>query len=311
VPEEPTAAVEGAPKKEFSVARKGYDPTEVDTHLAEYDSAFRDLEDFAARLKQELAEARLQIGRLEAAEQESVDRAMLAVFDAKERILGRAKERAQEIVNEACVKAGVSPVTDESALADQIGDDLDESVGFATSDAKPLRSTKTNEPTPVPVTAVAAADPEPEAAKSSDSPEAAAVLQQMLQEASTIRAQLEDGLTAAFGEIERMQRHAELRATALLDEAKADAEEIRQAGEKRPKRDPGSGEATIEVTLAAGEQPDSSQRERASRYSRNSAKLPRIGDSAGESVLASMNQLRNKLREVEEVAQQVQEPSVS
>jgi cell division septum initiation protein DivIVA len=311
VPEESTAVVEGASKKEFSIARKGYDPAEVDEYLAEYDAAFRDLEDYAARLKQELAEVRLQVGRLEAAEKESVDRAMLVVFDAKERIIERAKERAQEIVNEACAAAGIAPVTDGSAVADLIDDDLDELAGVASPVAQPLGSADTDKPSAIPVAAVATSDPEPTATKSSDSPEAAAVLQQMLKEASTIRSQLEEGLTSAFSEIERMQRHAELRANAFLDDARAEAEEIRQAGEKRTERDPGHGEAKIEVTLASEEQPDASQGERASRYSRNSAKLPRIGESAGESVLASMNQLRNKLREVEEVAQQVQEPSAS
>ena len=47
VTEEAIAVEEGASQKEFSIVRKGYDPAEVQEHLAEYDVALRELEEYA------------------------------------------------------------------------------------------------------------------------------------------------------------------------------------------------------------------------------------------------------------------------
>ena len=275
VPEDTSAATEGVPEKEFSITRKGYDPEEVDTHLAEIDVSFRELEEYAARLKQELAEARNQIRRLEAAEKDAVDKAMLAVFDAKERVIGRAREKA----------------------ANRVDDELDELVGIAKAGSPQIAPIVVEQQT---TAAAPAPPPEPKPAVAAG-PDPTEVLRQMLQEADTIRSQLESGLSSAFDEIERMQQNAEERAAAMLDEARREAAELRSAG-----KDDSEAASKIEVTLAA-----EGNGEQRSRYSKNSAKLPRIGDNAGESVLASMNQLRNKLREAEAVAQQVQEPSAS
>lgn len=306
VSDQASVTEEGVSKKEFSIARKGYDPAEVDEHLAEIDVAFREFEEYAARLKQELAEAKAAIARLEAAEQDSVDKAMLAVFDAKERIMERARQKAKEIENEARIAAGMTPVADEPVAG--YDDDLDELVGIldrATlqlEDSEPIDSMQPARPVGAPQPA------EPAAANVGDGPDPAAVLSQMLAEADTIRSQLENGLTSAFDEIERMQRNAEQRAAALLDEARREAAELRSAGKEA---DQTHDDAKIEVMLPADGPDDGQSGERPSRYSRNSAKLPRIGEDSGESVLASMNQLRNKLREAEMVAQQVQEPSAS
>ena len=81
----------------------------------------RDLEEYAGRLKQELAEARVQIKRLEETEQDAVDRAMLAVFDSKERILERARQKALEIENEARLAAGMPPVSEDQLETDPTG----------------------------------------------------------------------------------------------------------------------------------------------------------------------------------------------
>ncbi|MDJ0496544.1 MAG: DivIVA domain-containing protein [Acidimicrobiia bacterium] len=295
MPEDTSAAAEGVPEKEFAITRKGYNPEEVDAHLAEIDVSFRELEEYAARLKQELADARNEIRRLEAAEQESVDKAMLAVFDAKERVLDRARQKAREIENEARIAAGMAPLDEEEVPAH--GDEeFDELVGIVKRDTQRVAPIVVEQPAP------AAATPPPEPVPpAAAGPDPTEVLRQMLQEADAIRSQLENGLSSAFSEIERMQQNAEERAAAMLDEARREAAGLRSAG-----KDGSEAESKIEVTLAA-----EGNGEQRSRYSKNSAKLPRIGDNAGESVLASMNQLRNKLREAEAVAQQVQEPSAS
>jgi cell division septum initiation protein DivIVA len=300
------AAGEGILKKEFSIVRKGYAPDEVNDLLAEYDTAVRDLEEYAGRLKQELAEARVQIKRLQETEQDAVDRAMLAVFDSKERILERARQKALEIENEARLAAGMPPVSEDQLETDPTDDDLLFGVNPA---AAPLAA-----PAPVanhPVAAPAADPPVaapaadlPVAAPAAappgapkDEPQPAEILRQMLEEADTIRNQLERGLSSAFEEIERMQRDAQTRAAELLDEARTEAERLRAAGE--------AGSSPIQVTLEAEQ--DQSESELRSRFQRNPTKLPRIGDQAGVSVLASMNQLRNKLREAEEAAAKVQD----
>lgn len=295
MPEDTRAAADGVPEKEFRITRKGYDPDEVDAHLAEIDVAFRDLEEYAARLKQELTEAKNAIKRLEAAEQESIDKAMLAVFDAKERVMDRARQKAREIENEARIAAGLAPLG-EAEIADYEDEEFDELVGIFDPDTQPVAPIAVDQTTTV---AAPAAPPAP-VPPAPTGPDPTEVLRQMLQEADAIRSQLESGLSSAFNEIERMQQNAEERAAAMLDEARREATLLRSAG-----KDGAEAASKIEVTLAEG------NGEQRSRYSKNSAKLPRIGEEAGESVLASMNQLRNKLREAEAVAQQVQEPSAS
>lgn len=281
------ATGEGSPEKEFSIVRKGYAPDEVNERLAEYDVAVRDLEDYAARLKQELAEARAEVKRLQDSEQEAVDRAMLAVFDSKERILERARQKALEIENEARRAAGVPTISEDELEADPGDDDVLVGVHAPAVPADPSPTVDR------PVEAPAGAEPQ----VLRDEPQPADILRQMLEEADTIRNQLEQGLSSAFSEIERMQRDAETRAAEMLDEARNEAERLRSAGE--------AGSGSIEVTLAAED--DLAESELRSRFARDRAKLPRIGEPAGVSVLASMNQLRSKLREAEEAAQKVQD----
>ncbi len=277
---------EGFPEKEFSIVRKGYAPDEVDELLAEYGVAVRDLEQYAGRLKQELAEARAEIKRLQDSEQEAVDRAMLAVFDSKERILERARQKALKIENEARLAAGLPAVNEDDIEVDAAEDDV--LVGVNPPEVAEAPTATFDQP----VEAPAAAEPE----SSQDDPQPAEILRQMLEEADTIRNQLERGLSSAFEEIERMQRAAETRAAALLDEARTEAERLREAGE------PGS---PADENSAAED--DRVERDLRSRFERNPSNLPRIGEPAGTSVLASMNQLRNKLREAEEAAQKVRD----
>jgi len=294
------ATEEEKPKKEFSISRKGYTPDEVETYLTECDVAFRELEEYAARLKHELAEARAEVARLGTLEQDAIDRAMLVVFDAKERILQRAREKAQEIEDEARTGAGLEPAADEPP-PDTDTEDLSELLEAIARE---------DEPTPIPVASADRLAAAPATTEILDDSQPNDVLRQMLREADTIRSQLESGMATAFGQIEKMQREAEDRATAMLDEARHEATRLRSAG-----RDSGSAhhsrDSEDRITVPADESEDDTPRDLRSRYSKNSAKLPRIGNDTGVSVLASMNQLRNKLREAEEVARQVQEPPAS
>ncbi len=233
----------------------------MDRCLARRSEAFRDLEEHAARLAHELNEARLEITRLAANEQKSIDAAMLAVFDAKDRIIQAAHERAQAIEDQARRAAGLPVAAPPPAppievpVADPEEDvltELSELVGEA-----PSEGVQPNE-----------------------------VLEQMLHEAEVIRNRLDSGLAAAFDQMEQMQRDAEVRAREMLTAARDEASRLRRAGLE-------SGDTSIEVRLTEDDR-------RPSRYSKNSAGLPRIGGEDGASVLSKMNSLREKFREEEQ-----------
>jgi DivIVA domain-containing protein len=293
VTDEPIAVADGVPQKEFSISRKGYNPAEVGEYLAEVDVAFRELEEYAARLKHELAEARAEISRLEASEQAAIDSAMLAVFDAKERVMERARLKAQEIVDEARAATGIEP-DDGGSSASTVARDV-ERDGLIEVTGRDVEDLETATPSAPKTDEATSAVP-----AFSDGLGPDEILRQMLREADTIRSQIEAGMATAFDQIDRMQRDAEDRATALLDEARSEASRLRSASK--------GGEAETATGDRSADEPESG---RPSRYSRNSAKLPRIGNDAGVSVLASMNQLRIKLREAEDVARQVQDPPAS
>ncbi len=278
VTDEPRAE-EGALKEEFSIVRKGYDPAEVQKYLGECDVAFRELEEYVARLQHELSEANREVTRLQAAEEESVDRAMLAVFEAKERIMDKARLKAREIEDEARLSAGVTapPDTPDGDASDADGVEFSVAVTSETGD----ESSALAEDAQIPDNGNPAAP---------DGPVADDILRQMVSEADVIKAQLEAGMSAALEEMERMQQEAEARASDLLDEARQEAIRLRSAG-----ADSKLVGTTLEVTL--GEEPG--EDEKRSRYSRTSAKLPRLGTEDGPSVLASMNQLRSRLREAD------------
>ncbi|MDJ0664951.1 MAG: DivIVA domain-containing protein [Acidimicrobiia bacterium] len=241
----------------FSRSRRGYNPAEVDQCLAEYEHAFRELEEHAARLAQELNDARAEIDRLRATEEQAVEGAMMAVFEAKDRILKDATEKARLIEEEARVNAGLPPQEQPPPAAAQRVIDVGAEL------VAELRAVE---------------------AETSGPSEPNEVLDQMLREADEIRNRLDDGLAAAFGEMEKMQKDAEDRARELLASARVEAARLRTSGEA-PRPD-------IEVTIG-------SEAERPSRYSRQSAKLPRIGGDEEGSVLAAMANLRARIREGE------------
>jgi hypothetical protein len=255
-------AARNARSRKFTTVRKGYDPAEVDKRIAEYEEALEDLEEYAAKLKRELNQAQREIDRLVAAEKDSIDRAMLAVFDAKERIVARAMDRAREIEEAARLAAGLAPT--------------DESESFkVVSDEQPV-------PTVAPSLDDGAVDPN-------------TVMEKMLAEAEAIRNRLDSGLAAAFDQMEHMQRDAESRAAELIADARREAAQLRTASATRGPE----VETAIAVNLS-GEKP--TEPDRPSRYSRNTARLPRLGAEAGPSIMATMNGLRTKMREREEAA---------
>ncbi|MDJ0954085.1 MAG: DivIVA domain-containing protein [Acidimicrobiia bacterium] len=88
-------------EKSFSVVRKGYDPREVKTYLEDLEHAFQDIEGHARRTSQRVVELERDLNAARATENASLDNAMMAVFDVKDRMLDRAERRAQEITDEA------------------------------------------------------------------------------------------------------------------------------------------------------------------------------------------------------------------
>ncbi len=93
-------------EKKFSLNRKGYDKREVRDYLEDLEQAFRELEGHAKRTSQRVGELERDLSKARATERVSVDNAMMAVFDAKDRILERARRKADEIEEEAHAEAG-------------------------------------------------------------------------------------------------------------------------------------------------------------------------------------------------------------
>jgi DivIVA domain-containing protein len=92
-------------ERKFSLSRRGYDKREVRAYLEDLEQAFRELEGHARRTAQRVAELEHDLADARATEKVSVDNAMMAVFDAKDRILERARHRADEIEEQAHAEA--------------------------------------------------------------------------------------------------------------------------------------------------------------------------------------------------------------
>jgi cell division septum initiation protein DivIVA len=88
-------------EKSFSVVRKGFDPREVKSYLEDLEHAFQDIEGHARRTSQRVIELERDLKSARATERASLDNAMMAVFDVKDRLLDRAERRAREITDEA------------------------------------------------------------------------------------------------------------------------------------------------------------------------------------------------------------------
>ena len=101
-------------EKTFSVVRKGFDPREVKTFLEELEHAFQDIEGHARRVSQKVVELERDLAAARATEKASLDNAMLAVFDVKDRMIDRAERRALEI-EEAASRTASSMLADVNA----------------------------------------------------------------------------------------------------------------------------------------------------------------------------------------------------
>jgi cell division septum initiation protein DivIVA len=88
-------------EQKFSTVRKGFDPREVKTYLEELEHAFQDMEGHSRRASQRVVELERDLAEARATEKASLDNAMLAVFDVKDRMLDRASRRAKEIEDQA------------------------------------------------------------------------------------------------------------------------------------------------------------------------------------------------------------------
>ena len=102
-------------ERSFRVVRKGFDPREVKTYLEDLEHAFQDIEGHARRTSQKVVELERDLKTARATEKVSLDNAMLAVFDVKDRLIDRAERRAQEIQEEAGKTA--SELLAEAAVA--------------------------------------------------------------------------------------------------------------------------------------------------------------------------------------------------
>lgn len=108
-------------KREFSISRKGYDKREVRAFLGELEAQFHDLEEWAHEATLRLQHAEFEAQKVKDAEVQSVDAAIAAVLESKDRILERARKRASEIESGAQERAdaildGVGVAEDEVPL---------------------------------------------------------------------------------------------------------------------------------------------------------------------------------------------------
>jgi cell division septum initiation protein DivIVA len=99
--QETTPQAQRIDEKSFSIVRKGCDPREVKAYLVDLEHAFQDIEGYARRTSQRVVELERALAAARATEKASLDNAMLAVFDVKDRVLERAERRAREIEDEA------------------------------------------------------------------------------------------------------------------------------------------------------------------------------------------------------------------
>ena len=98
---ERTPHTQGIDERTFSIVRKGYDTREVRDFLEDLEHAFHDIEGHARRTSQRVVELERDLSAARATEKASLDNAMMAVFDVKDRMLDRAQRRAREIQDEA------------------------------------------------------------------------------------------------------------------------------------------------------------------------------------------------------------------
>ncbi|MCH8985268.1 MAG: DivIVA domain-containing protein [Acidobacteria bacterium] len=92
-------------KATFSVARRGYAKKEVRAFLDEVEVAFTDLERHAHDASARIRDLERQLESMKAAESKTMDNALYSVFDAKDRILDKARRRAEKVESQAQERA--------------------------------------------------------------------------------------------------------------------------------------------------------------------------------------------------------------
>jgi DivIVA domain-containing protein len=102
---ERTPATKRIDEQTFDVVRKGYDTHQVEAYLEELENAFQDIEGHSRRTSQTVVELNRDLKAARATEQVSLDNAMIAVFDVKDRMMDRAERRVREIEDEASKEA--------------------------------------------------------------------------------------------------------------------------------------------------------------------------------------------------------------
>jgi DivIVA domain-containing protein len=257
--------------REFSTARKGYDREEVRAFLAEIESNLRQLEEWAERTK-----ARLALAEDKSAAIANVDQAMLAVFDAKERVLKRAELQAEKIEAEAKERARI----DAEVVAAGV-------IAEARDEAHRIVETTLSATTPATEESVLAA--------------ARSEAERLILDARGLADRLiEDARAEAetLGSVEPMRPSPEPHPVAydrLVGSGSVSRLLVEMQGlqvdiDGPPDEIPAVGVAEVSVLDGGDNDP-----KRRSRYQRTSAGLPSMGDDAS-AVIGSMGRLRKKLR---------------
>jgi len=252
--------------QEFSVTWKGYDREEVRAFLEELEAEFRELEAWADQ-----ARTRLAVARDEMIPRAEVDEAMIAIFDAKERVLDKARRRADRIEADARqrARAGQREVAAEIVLQAQI-------------EARRIIQVAITGTTP--------------AAEKSISDVARREADRLVVEAEVVADHWIRGAGLVADPVEAREP----------DQPQLDADSVETETNRRfePTPDPGATgqrdadrqpEFTAPATEGQQSQPisqaDDDGADRPSRYASRSARLPSIGDDASK-ILSSMDSLR-------------------
>lgn len=262
---------------EFSIARKGYDREEVRAFLAEIETNLRRLEEWAERTK-----ARLALAEDRSAAIADVDQAMLAVFDAKERVLKRAQLQAERIEAEAKEQARI----DAGIVAVGL-------IAEARDEAHRIVETTLNATTPATEESVLAA--------------ARTQAERLILDARGVADRLiEDARAEAAtpGSIEPMEPSVEPNPVAYdsvaydpsvgsgsVSRLLVEMQGLQVGFDGPPDEAPPVHDDGELVVLEQG----GNDARRRSRYQRTSAGLPSMGDDAS-AVFGSMNRLRKKFR---------------
>lgn len=253
--------------REFSVTWKGYDREEVKAFLTEIEAEFRELEAWADQARKSLIVAREEmIPRAE------VDEAMIAIFDAKERVLDKARRRAERIEADARerARAGQREVAAEVVLQAQM-------------EARRIIQVAITGTTP--------------ATEKSISDVARREADRLVAEAELVADHWIRGADLVAVPVEAGEPHSQpqLEAESVATETNRRFEptpDPAASGQRAADRPP-----AVAVPEDNGQEPqsilddDDDGAGRPSRYERRSAKLPSIGDDASR-ILGSMDSLR-------------------